>query len=295
MGTLIEVRVPDLPPAEAVEAIRCVRRRVEELEAAMTLYRLRSPLVALNSRPVGSWMEAPVELVDAVLAAIRANAATGGAYDPTVTPAVRAWGLYDLEGRQADPRVLAEWRSRPDLSAIEVSRAERRLRRLDPRMELDLGGIGKGIAVDESLAALRRKGSRAALVNLGGQIGVLGPPPDRPRGWPVGIAHPRRPGEICTEFDLRSGHVATSGDFERWVETPLGRKHHILDPATGESAAGVASLTVWAPTGGEADVSSTARFVQIARGAPSPATVPCYLIREREGSLFAEGTLRGAM
>jgi thiamine biosynthesis lipoprotein ApbE len=72
MGTLIEVRVPDLPPAEAVEAIRCVRRRVEELEAAMTLYRPQRPLVAFNTRRVGSWMEAPMELVEAVAAAVRA-------------------------------------------------------------------------------------------------------------------------------------------------------------------------------------------------------------------------------
>lgn len=294
MGTLIEVRVPDLPRAEAVEAIRRVRRRVEELEAAMTLYRPESPLVAINARPEGRWMEAPVELVDAVAGAALASAATGGAYDPTVAPAMRAWGLYDLEGREADPRVLAVWRSRPGPSAIEVGTADRRLRRLDARMELDLGGIGKGIAVDESLALLRRAGSRAALANLGGEIGVLGAPQDRPRGWPVGIAHPRRPGEICAEFELRSGHVATSGDSERWVETPSGRKHHILDPRTGVPASGAVSLTVWAPTGREADVASTALFVEISRGRSLPETVPCHVVRERDGRLFSEGTLRGS-
>jgi thiamine biosynthesis lipoprotein len=179
---------------------------------------------------------------------------------------MKAWGLYTGQGQEAGREFLRAWRSRPGVNGVEVDVANRRLRRWDRRIEVDLGGIGKGIAVDEALAVLRAAGSRAALVNLGGSIGVLGAPGENPGGWPVGIADPARPGELCAELPLASGHVATSGNYERWVETPAGRRHHILDPLTGEPGPGIASLTVRSATGVEADVLSTARFIDASRG-----------------------------
>jgi FAD:protein FMN transferase len=289
MGTLIEVRVPDLPAGDAIAAIRRVRGCVEELEAAMTVFRPESPLVALNSRAEGAWLEVPGDLADAVDGALRARDATDGAFDPSVGPALKAWGLYDLRGTEATAEFLRRWTSRPGADAIEVDLGNARLRRLDRRVELDLGGIGKGIAVDAALGILRCAGSRAALVNLGGEIGVLGPPDDLPEGWPVGIAHPRNPGKLCAEFFLRSGHVATSGDYERWVETTSGRKHHILDPVTAEPAPRVASVTVWRRSGREADIASTASFVQASRGAALSS--PTFVIRNREGEMIREGSL----
>jgi thiamine biosynthesis lipoprotein len=278
MGTLIEVRVPDLPVADAVEAIRGVRRRVEALEAAMTLFRPESPLVAFNRSAPGRWMDVPEDLARGVAAAVDAFAASGGAFDPTVTPAVRAWGLYDLEGRIPPPAFFRRWAARPRGEAVEVDVANRRLRRCDPRTEVDLGGVGKGIAVDAALSVLRAAGSRSALVNLGGSIGVLGPPPWDAAGWPVGIADPARPGSVCGTFSLAAGHVATSGVTERWVDTAAGRKHHLLDPATGEPTSGVEAVTVRCARGVEADLQSTVELIARARGGAG-ATVPALFPR----------------
>jgi thiamine biosynthesis lipoprotein len=283
MGTLREVRVPDLPPASAREAIASVRARVESLEDAMTLFRPGSPLVALNRSRPGAWLPLPPDLADALATAGEAARRTAGAFDPTVAPAMRAWGLYELRGREPKPQFLRAWRRRPGMDAVEVDAANRRARRLDPRPGLDLGGVGKGIAVDAALDILARAGSRAALVNLGGSIGVLGPPPHAPEGWPVGIAHPRRPGEIWTRFPLSAGHLATSGDYERWVRTPAGRVHHLLDPATALPAPGVASLTAWAESGMNADLASTALFVETGRGLVPDGSFLALL--ERDGEL----------
>jgi FAD:protein FMN transferase len=289
MGTLIEIRVPDLPAAEAIEAIRRVRTRVEQLETAMTLFRPESPLVMFNASPEDAWMNVPRDLVEAVDASLGAWRGTEGAFDPSVAPAMKAWGLYDLNGSHPTRNFLRSWKARPKADAVDVDLANHRLRRRDKRVELDLGGIGKGIAVDAALAELRIAGSRAALVNFGGEIGALGAPDDVPDGWPVGIAHPRKPGEFCAEFSLKSGHIATSGDYERWVETSSGRKHHILDPATGEPAPRVASVTVWRASGVEADIASTAGFVQVSRGVRVQA--PEYVVREQHGEMFLDGTL----
>jgi thiamine biosynthesis lipoprotein len=288
MGTLIEVRVPDLPPGDAVEAVRRVRHRVEAVEAAMTLFRPQSPLVAFNRSAPGAWQTVPAELVQGVAAAGDAFRRSGGDFDPTVAPAMRAWGLYDLRGKTPPPRFFRSWASRPRADAVDVDAANRRLRRLDPRVEVDLGGVGKGIAVDAALDVLRAAGSRGALVNLGGSIGVLGPPPGNGDGWPVGIADPSRPGAVCAEFALAEGHVATSGITERWVDTAGGRKHHLLDPGTGEPTAGVTAVTVRCARGVEADLQSTVEFVGRARrpSAPVPALFPrAVLMASRSGHI----------
>jgi thiamine biosynthesis lipoprotein len=159
-------------------------------------------------------------------------------------------------------------------------------------VELDLGGIGKGIAVDAALETLEQAGSRTALVNLGGSIGVLGPPPGEPRGWPIGLAHPRRPGAVVHRFRLASGHVATSGDSERRRETPEGVVHHLLDPRSGEPVRGPVSVTVWRPTGIAADIASTERFLGVAAGRVSPE--PAVVMRMRGPAVEIEATGRGA-
>jgi thiamine biosynthesis lipoprotein len=270
MGTLIEVRIPDLPKTDAVEAIRRVRERVETLEAVMTLYRPQSPLVALNRQPEMRWLEVPPELIRGMTAALDGCRESEGAFDPTVAPAMRAWGLYELSGKSVDLQLLRAWRKRPTSDAIDIDSNNRRVRRHDSRVEVDLGGVGKGMAVDAALEALRRAGSESALVNLGGSIGVLGAPSGNPEGWSIGIAHPRRPGEVWTTFSLRRGHVATSGDYERRHRTPEGQKHHLLDPKSGEPTQGVASLTVQADSGAIADIQSTTEFVRAARGEKPP-------------------------
>ena len=287
MGTLIEIRVPDLPVAEAIEAIRRVRTRVEELDRAMTLFRRESPLVEFNASGESAWIDVPLDLVEAVDASLSAWRDTQGAFDPSVAPAMKAWGLYDLNGSSPSKDFFRSWKARPKADAVDVDFANRRLRRRDRRVELDMGGIGKGIAVDAALAELQIAGSKAAMVNFGGEIGALGAPDDVPDGWPVGIAHPRKPGEFCAEFSLKSGHVATSGDYERWVETPCGRKHHILDPLTGEPATRVLSMTVWRSSGVEADIASTAGFVQASRGVPFQT--PAFVIREHHGEMLPDG------
>ena len=262
MGTLMEVRIPDLPHREAVHAIQRVRLLVEQLEAAMTLFRPQSSLVKFNHTRESRWIPVPYALAHTVARAIDAFRESRGAFDPTVAPAMRAWGLYDLKGKMPSPHFFKEWANRPRADAIEVDPANRRMRRLDSRVEVDLGGIGKGVALDAILKSLATSGSRSALVNLGGSIGVLGAPADSPEGWPVGIAHPRRPRSVWKTFFLAHGHAATSGDTERFVDTPRGRKHHLLDPVSGEPFAGPPSVTALAPTGVRADVLSTWRFLQ---------------------------------
>jgi len=116
-----------------------------------------------------------------------------------------------------------------------------------PGMELDFGGFGKEYAVDRAARILAESGARSALVNLAGDLAVIGAQPDG-SPWRVGVRHPRKAGMALASIPVSSGAVATSGDYERFVEVDGVRHCHILDPRTGLSARGFQSVTVHAPS-----------------------------------------------
>ena len=115
-------------------------------------------------------------------------------------------------------------------------------------MEIDFGGFGKEYAVDRAASVLASYGIANAMINLGGDMMVLGPHADG-RPWGVGIRHPRTHDATLTTLALSSGAIATSGDYERFIEVDGRRYCHILNPKTGWPVEdGFQSVTVHAPT-----------------------------------------------
>ncbi len=112
-----------------------------------------------------------------------------------------------------------------------------------PGMQLDFGGIGKEFAVDRAAALCEQQGIRHGLIDLGGDIKVIGPHADG-RPWSVGIRHPRKPGQLMARIDVTRGGVASSGDYERCIILNGKRYSHILNPKTGWPVRGLASITV---------------------------------------------------
>ena len=241
MNTLIRVE------AEAGDAEPWFRR----VEATLTRFEPESPLSQLNRSP-GRWVVVPPLLYRAVRAALRAAAATGGAFDPTVLGALEAAGYsrsFELGPTEQLPPVLAgRWRDvrlAPPIRGIW----------LPDGVRLDLGGIGKGFAVDGALARLQD--SARALVDAGGDIAVRTAPGDGPVR--VEVEDPCRPDRVLAAFGLQQGAVATS--------STLGRQwgpghHHIIDPARGRPASsGVAAATVLGPSAMQAEVLAKACIV----------------------------------
>lgn len=114
---------------------------------------------------------------------------------------------------------------------------------LHPEMELDFGGIGKEYAADRGADICHSMGIQSGLLDFGGDIRVLGPHPDG-SPWEIGIRHPRNPDTSLGNIRLMSGAVATSGDYERYIEVDGKRYCHILNPLTGWPVTGLASVTV---------------------------------------------------
>ncbi len=200
--------------------------------------------------------------------------ATDGAFDPGVGALVELWGFNGDTPRDSPPEpdtIAATLEASGSITELtlqagdrlEVSRAaDNPSEGGQPavrRFTLDLGGIAKGTAVDSIVTRLGTLGITPALVNAGGDLRVIGAPPDR--DWRIGIAAPRAGGLLGT-IGLRAGEAAfTSGDYERFFEHEDDRFHHILDPRTGLPVTHTQAVTVIADNGTLADAAATALFV----------------------------------
>ena len=131
-----------------------------------------------------------------------------------------------------------------------------------PGVELDLGGIGKGYAVDRVVDLLRRRGIASALVNLGGSsVYGLGAPPGR-EAWEVGIQDPTDPAKTALTVKLRDRALSVSGGYARFFERDGVTYAHIMDPRTGRPVQGVLSVAVLTDSATDGDALDNVLFVQ---------------------------------
>jgi len=248
MGTEVHVLLDAPGGARAQVALERTEAEFERLEQLLSRFRAGSELSQLNRS--GRLDGASPDLARVVELALEARAATGGLFDPTVHDALVAVG-YDrsFEELAAD----GEAHRGPGACGGDVTVQGLRIE-LAPGTRLDLGGIGKGYAVDRVCELLAVSGP--CLVNAGGDLAVRG------GSWPVGVSD-----ELTLE--LEHGALATSGsDRRRWRRS--GRdQHHLIDPATGRPAeTPFVRVTVVAGTATEAEVLAKAAFLGADVGAP---------------------------
>ncbi|MGD0960867.1 MAG: FAD:protein FMN transferase [Methylomonas sp.] len=240
MGTLCELQLYSEHPGKTNRFSKRVIADVHRLEAKYSRYRPDSLLSGINRTALeGGAVEVDDETAVLLDYADTCYRQSDGLFDITSGVLRRAW-RFD-SGRLPDAgeirRLLdivgwrkLNWRS----PLLEFGQAG---------MELDFGGVVKEYAVDRAAALCREAGFRHGLVNLGGDIRLVGPRPgDLP--WGVGVAHPRRKGAVWLNIDMRAGAMACSGDYERCIVIDGVRYAHVLNPKTGWPARYLAAVTV---------------------------------------------------
>ncbi len=261
MGTILEATVyrPATATALASADLEAAHGAVLKIDQLMSLYRSDSELVALNTQAGRGPIEVSAATFQVLQASQHYTRLSGGALDVTVQPLVQLWGFYTME-RNSIPSMEEIQAVLPRVGAdrLELDRSAGTAA-LATGSRLDLGSIAKGYAIDQAIAELRARGVPAALIDLGGNIGVLGQPPSG-RPWSVGIKHPREDSLIGL-LRFKEGAIATSGDYDRYFEVEGQRVSHLLDPRTGFPAEDLYSVTVIAPNATAADALSTAAFV----------------------------------
>ncbi len=300
MGTYGSIMLSGADRGRADEWASIAQNKLKELERAWSVFRSGSEVGRINAAAGDAPVPVSAVTRDAVAAAIRYGSLSGGAFDVTVGPLMKLWGFRsDVPPDQPPPpEAIRETLERVGFRRIVVGPNTVFLER--PGMVLDLGGIAKGLAVDAVCEELRRRGARNFLVNLGGNIRVFGRVgPKRP--WRVGVRDPFDREKLLGVLALESGEaVATSGNYERFVEIGGRRYAHILDPRTGRPVEGMAGVTVVARSAGEADAMSTALFVLgVERGREALRYVPgCHAVfipDRRPAEAFVTGGLMRRM
>lgn len=165
----------------------------------------------------------------------------------------------------------------------------------DNRVKIDLGGIAKGHAVDQSINILLKAGLTNAYVNAGGDSRLTGKRGDRL--WYIGIRHPRDDEKLLVNLPLEEVSLSTSGDYERFFIEDGVRYHHIIDPKTGESAKYMQSATVLAMDSTTADALSTSIFVLgVEQGMALVNNLPevSAIVVDRHGKMFLSHDLSQA-
>jgi thiamine biosynthesis lipoprotein len=235
---------------------------VDRIDRLMSHYKPESGLSRLNRHGSRGPVAVEAELFDLIAESLRYSRDTGGAFDVTVGPLLKAWGFFRGDGRLPSEGELAALMDRIGYRHVILDPSARMIRFDRPGVELDLGGIAKGYAVDRAVGLLRTHRVAAALVSAGGSTTfALGAPPGR-AAWEVDIQDPVDPERVALTVRLKDEAVSVSGTSEKGFEVDGIRYSHVMDPRTGRPAQGVLSVAVLARSGTAGDALDNALFVK---------------------------------
>ena len=267
MGTIFEITAfgPDREStAAAIEEAFAAIRHADEV---MSHYKPESDLMRLNREGADGPVRVPVGLYYALAESLKYSALSGGAFDITVGPLVRLWDRSAEENRLPTESEMAEARAVVGAANVQLlipaagELPGARVQFARGGVEVNLGAIGKGWAVDRAVEILRSHGIQNAFVSAGtSTLYALGGGPEGD-GWHVGIRNPCSPEETLEEMRISDLSVSTSAGYERYWEIDGQRYSHILDPRTGWPVEPLASVTVITASATRSDALSTAAYV----------------------------------
>lgn len=260
MACLFSVVLNPGPPRQLMIASDALDL-IHALEAQMTAYRPASELSRLNQRAADVAVAVESRLFELLLQARDISRETDGAFDPTSGPLIALWRRCRDAGRIPNEEEIAAARAITGIEHVEFDEACKTVRFDRPGVELNLGAIGKGHAVDEAAAFLRREGLGEWLFHGGFSSVLVHGDHCASGGWPVGIRNPLLPHERLATIVLKEQGLSTSGSNVQYFRHEGRRYGHLLDPRTGWPAEALLSVTVLAPTAAAADALSTAFFV----------------------------------
>ncbi len=256
MGTEVRVTVWHQDAAIAQQAIDAVMADMKRIDRQLSPWKQASELFYVNKNAGKKPVKISAELMRILDKSLYYGQQTEGAFDISFASVGHA---YDF---RAGTKPDAETRKQAviDYRLIKLDKKKSTVFFSNPHIKIDLGGIAKGYAVDRAIDILGKFGIAHANVSAGGDSRLLGDHRGRP--WIVGIKNPRNQNDVAIKLPLTNEALSTSGDYERFFIDEQGERiHHILNPRTGDSSSGIASVSVIGPRGFDTDPLSTSVFV----------------------------------
>ena len=258
MASDCEVRLAGVSAARAQTLAAQAMAEVQRIETKYSRYRTDSVVSQINAA-AGSGEPIAIDAETAQLLAFATQLfeLSDGLFDATSGVLRQVWDFK--AGRKPSAQQLAEVLPRIGWNHVQWNDQTARL--MQHGMELDFGGFGKEYAADRAATLLMNEGARHGLVNLGGDIRVIGPQADG-SPWLMGIRHPRQDDAVIASIPITSGALATSGDYERFFVEGDQRFCHILNPRTGWPAQHWQSISIIAPVCVAAGAMSTTAMLK---------------------------------
>jgi thiamine biosynthesis lipoprotein len=261
MGTVFTVAVYGRDRTFLSEVVEEVFEEVDRLDEQMSNYKPESELSAINRMAASRPVVVESGLFHLLEISVGRSEETGGAFDITVGPLMKSWGFFRGRGRLPTRAEISQVLKRVGYQHLKLD-AERRTIRFDEGgVEIDLGGIAKGYAVDRAVEILRSNGITSALVSSGmSSIYALGSPPGE-HGWKITVRAPYNAHEAGDVLHLQNYSVSISGNYEKFLKIAGKNYCHIMNPHNGWPVEGMLSTAVLAPTGTDTDGRSAGFFV----------------------------------
>ncbi|WP_346938596.1 FAD:protein FMN transferase [uncultured Clostridium sp.] len=230
IGTVCTVTIYDKSDTTIIDE---AFTRLRELENILSINKSNTELDKVNKMAGIEPVEVSDDTFNVIKKGLEYSKLSDGALDITIGPLVKLWGIGTDNAKVPSEEEINEKKGLVDYNKVEIDESKKSIFLKDPNMIIDLGAIAKGYAADEVAKFLKDAGVSSAIVDLGGNIYVLG---DKINGtpWKVGVQNPDKSDSDTIGFvDVSNKSIVTSGIYERYFEHEGKNYHHILSPETG--------------------------------------------------------------
>jgi len=262
MATEFAVVLPNHSGQHAEDALNALEQ-LDVIESLLSVYRPDSEINKINEMAGTAPVRISNDVFEILNRAKELHRITEGAFDITAGPLIECWGFMKRRGRKPTEQEVKNAKELVNSEHLNLDQNTSTAFLERPGMKINLGGIGKGFAIDRIAEHLDQAGATTYLIH-GGKSTVrakTSPQVDQDWIWRIGIEHPTRPGIRLTEMQLRNGSVATSGSGKQFFHHRGKRQGHVIDPRTGFPSDKMLSITVETETATDADAFSTACYV----------------------------------
>jgi len=264
MGTFARVIAVAADSNTAKGCIEAAFAEITRVDELMSDYKNDSEISKVNRDAFERAVKVSESTYELLERSVEFSKLTRGAFDITVGPLVDLWRSAEVANLPPTDAELQQARSKVGYELLYLDANEMSVRFAADGMRVDLGGIGKGYAVDKAVEAMQKAGALGGMVEIGGDIRCFGAPPPGKEQWRIGLQDARKidedigEGKVLLVLELTDAAVATSGNYQRFAVIQGQRYSHILDAKTGSTSDELTSVTIISQEATEADALATA-------------------------------------
>ncbi len=263
MGTFARVVVIAKDSDAAGKCIESAFTQINKVDDLMSDYKSDSEISSVNREGFEKAVQLSPSTCEVLQRSIEFSKLTDGAFDITVGPLVELFRKAKNKQVLPNQDEIADARSKVGFEKLKLDDQNRAVQFTVEGMQLDLGGIAKGYAVDKAVETMQSHGAIGGMVDLGGDIRCFGAPLKGRDHWVIGVQNPNMGKdsagrEVLLKLKMTNGAIATSGDYQQFIIIEGKRRSHIIDRKTGTSTEGLSSVTIIADNATNADALATA-------------------------------------